>query len=96
MPMLNCSGRRRVQVRHPQATHVASPPKMKTTKILSATGPMLHTVNPLQCAYSITCVISSDGRDNCCKIAITLIEQESLRQDQCQLRTQPAVYDPMQ
>ncbi len=54
MPTLNCSGRRRVQVRHPQATQAASPPKMKTTAILSAAGPMLQTVDPFQCAYGIT------------------------------------------
>jgi hypothetical protein len=63
MPTVNCSGRRRVQLRHPQATHAASPPSMKTTTILSATGAMLHTVDIFQFARSITRVTSSDGRD---------------------------------
>src|ERR1700676_5016835 len=60
IPTLNCSGRRRIQLRHPQATHAASPPKMKTTTILSAIGPMVQTVDLCHLACSITGVTNGD------------------------------------
>lgn len=60
-PTVNCSGRCSVQLRHPQATHAASPPKMTTTTILSAIGPMPLTVDPFHLGYTITGVTRSGG-----------------------------------
>src|SRR5215469_9009584 len=56
---LKCSGRRRAHLYHPQPTQNASPPKTRKTTILSATGPMLHTVEPSRLTCSITGVTAT-------------------------------------
>ncbi len=71
MATLRCSGRRRIQLRHPQTTHPASPPKMKATTILSAMGPMVHIVN-LSHLLSVAGVIGTDGKDNWCNMPTAL------------------------